>query len=81
MANIATTEFQITDDCGALRIGNKFYHWVPTGTADYYEDTVLPANTVPVKPIFSNDGKYMIANNGIFSHTPKNGETAGQLTL
>ena len=65
-----------------MRIDNKFYHWVSTGTADYYEDEIiLPSVTVPIKPVFSNDGKYMISNNGLFAYTARNGSTAGKFTL
>lgn len=41
----------------------------------------MPVNTTVTKPVLSNDGKYIIASNGIFVYTPKNGATAGFFTL
>ena len=76
----AVTAFDVSDDCSAIRLGSKVYHWDTSLTPNAYVADDAPTTLFTTTPTFSPDFTIAVNDGGIFTYTPK-GAQAGFYTL
>ncbi len=67
-ANLNTKTYTVAGSCLAVKVDSQVYHWDAAATPNpkFVADTALPTMT---DPEFSNDFKYIVANDGIYGYT------------
>jgi hypothetical protein len=67
ITTLTATNWQIADDCSALRIDSKIMHW-DSSTTNYIVDT-FPPGVALTNPIFSVHFSFVICDNAIYHWT------------
>lgn len=75
----AATTFAVSDNCRALRINDKIFHYYTD--SQYHLDTYPVGTTSLSNPVFNADFTIAITNSGIYKYTAKSAADAGIYTV
>lgn len=75
----AATTFDVSDDCRALRINSKIFHFYTD--SKYHLDTYPVGTTSLANPVFNADFSIAVTDTGIYKYTAKTAAADGIYTV